>query len=98
MSLSPPYLMFLGDAADQLAAKTAAGVVHWRPAVLVSTAHVGGVPVVGPPGLLGLLARVPYGVGRRHARARSHPDHLLDAGLPMVVQVSGRNQELRPPA
>jgi uncharacterized NAD-dependent epimerase/dehydratase family protein len=26
-----PYLMFLGDAADQLAAKTAQGIVHWRP-------------------------------------------------------------------
>ncbi|MHC8508617.1 MAG: N-acetyltransferase DgcN [Rhodospirillales bacterium] len=26
-----PYLMFLGDAADQLAVKTAAGVAHWRP-------------------------------------------------------------------
>jgi len=26
-----PYLMFLGDAPDQLAAKTAAGVAHWRP-------------------------------------------------------------------
>ncbi len=25
-----PYLMFLGDAADPLAAKTAAGIVHWR--------------------------------------------------------------------
>jgi uncharacterized NAD-dependent epimerase/dehydratase family protein len=25
-----PYLMFLGDAADQLAAKTAHGIVHWR--------------------------------------------------------------------
>ena len=31
MSLRTPYLMFLGDAADQLAAKTAAGVAHWRP-------------------------------------------------------------------
>ena len=31
MVIQPPYLMFLGDAADQLAAKTAAGVVHWRP-------------------------------------------------------------------
>jgi len=31
MELRPPYLMFLGDAADQLAAKTAAGVAHWRP-------------------------------------------------------------------
>src|SRR5690625_218330 len=29
--LRNPYLMFLGDAPDQLAAKTAAGVAHWRP-------------------------------------------------------------------
>ena len=28
--IAHPYLMFLGDAADQLAAKTAAGIVHWR--------------------------------------------------------------------
>ncbi|MFQ5953863.1 MAG: N-acetyltransferase DgcN [Kiloniellales bacterium] len=31
MSIQQPYLLFLGDAADQLAAKTAAGVAHWRP-------------------------------------------------------------------
>ena len=31
MTIEHPYLMFLGDAADQLAAKTAAGVAHWRP-------------------------------------------------------------------
>jgi len=31
MSIHAPYLMFLGDAPDQLAAKTASGVVHWRP-------------------------------------------------------------------
>ena len=31
MKLIPPYLLFLGDAADQLAAKTAAGVAFWRP-------------------------------------------------------------------
>jgi len=30
MSLRRPYLLFVGDAADQLAAKTAAGVYHWR--------------------------------------------------------------------
>jgi uncharacterized NAD-dependent epimerase/dehydratase family protein len=29
--LRTPYLLFLGDAADALAAKTAAGVAHWRP-------------------------------------------------------------------
>ncbi len=30
MSIARPYLMFLGDAADQLAAKTAQGVKDWR--------------------------------------------------------------------
>lgn len=31
MMIEHPYLMFLGEAADQLAAKTAQGIVHWRP-------------------------------------------------------------------
>ncbi len=31
VNLRTPYLLFLGDAHDQLAAKTAAGVAHWRP-------------------------------------------------------------------
>ena len=31
MSIARPYLMFLGDATDQLAAKTAQGVKDWRP-------------------------------------------------------------------
>lgn len=30
MKIKHPYLMFLGDAPDQLAAKTASGIVHWR--------------------------------------------------------------------
>lgn len=30
MKIEHPYLMFLGDAADHLAAKTASGIVHWR--------------------------------------------------------------------
>lgn len=31
MQLQHPYLLFLGDAHDDLAAKTAAGVYQWRP-------------------------------------------------------------------
>lgn len=31
MQLRQPYLMFLGDVPDQLAAKTAQGIVDWRP-------------------------------------------------------------------
>jgi len=35
MAFRTPYLMFLGDAPDQLAAKTASGVVHWRPDICI---------------------------------------------------------------
>jgi uncharacterized NAD-dependent epimerase/dehydratase family protein len=31
MDIKPPYLMFLGDVPDQLAAKTAQGIADWRP-------------------------------------------------------------------
>jgi uncharacterized NAD-dependent epimerase/dehydratase family protein len=31
VTLATPYLLFLGDAHDQLAAKTAGGVAYWRP-------------------------------------------------------------------
>lgn len=31
MQIATPYLLFLGDVADQLAAKTAHGIVDWRP-------------------------------------------------------------------
>ncbi|MER2604283.1 MAG: N-acetyltransferase DgcN [Siculibacillus sp.] len=31
MEIARPYLLFLGDVADQLAAKTALGIVDWRP-------------------------------------------------------------------
>jgi uncharacterized NAD-dependent epimerase/dehydratase family protein len=31
MQITPPYLMFLGDVPDQLAAKTAQGIADWRP-------------------------------------------------------------------
>ncbi len=30
MELGRPYLLFLGDVKDQLAAKTALGIVDWR--------------------------------------------------------------------
>ena len=31
-AMEPPYLLFLGDVGDQLAAKTAHGILAWRPA------------------------------------------------------------------
>lgn len=37
-----PYLMFLGDVQDQLAAKTCAGIVHWRPEWCIGQFHLPG--------------------------------------------------------
>jgi len=42
MELRTPYLMFLGDAADQLAAKTAQGVVDWRPDICLGQLRLQG--------------------------------------------------------
>jgi len=42
MGLKTPYLMFLGDAPDQLAAKTASGVVHWRPDICIGQLKLAG--------------------------------------------------------
>ena len=42
MALQTPYLMFLGDAPDQLAAKTASGVVHWRSDICIGQLKLDG--------------------------------------------------------
>jgi uncharacterized NAD-dependent epimerase/dehydratase family protein len=42
MAIQHPYLLFLGDAPDQLAAKTAQGVAHWRPEWCVGQLRLGG--------------------------------------------------------
>jgi len=42
MSIAKPYLLFLGDAPDQLAAKTADGVAHWRPGECVGQLRLEG--------------------------------------------------------
>lgn len=42
MSFRTPYLMFLGDAADELAAKTAIGVRDWRPEWCVAQMRLDG--------------------------------------------------------
>ncbi len=42
MALRIPYLLFIGDAPDQLAAKTAAGVAFWRPEVCLGQLRLPG--------------------------------------------------------
>ena len=48
--MQPPYLLFLGDVQDQLAAKTAQGIVHWRPEWVVGQLKLEGCKAdVGVP-------------------------------------------------
>lgn len=42
MSLRTPYLLFIGDAHDQLAAKTAAGIAFWRPDIALGQLRLPG--------------------------------------------------------
>ena len=42
MDIAKPYLLFLGDVKDQLAAKTAQGVVDWRPDWCVGQTRLAG--------------------------------------------------------
>src|SRR5262245_17327425 len=42
VTLRTPYLLFIGDAPDQLAAKTADGVAFWRPEICVGQLRLPG--------------------------------------------------------
>ena len=42
MEIKQPYLLFLGDAADQLAAKTAQGIAQWRPEAALGQLRLAG--------------------------------------------------------
>ncbi len=46
--LQPPYLLFLGDADEDLRAKTAIGILHWRPAWCVGQVRLDGCAVTLP--------------------------------------------------
>jgi hypothetical protein len=54
MSLRQPYLLFLGDAPDRLAAKVAIGVQAWRP-----EACIGQLSMPGCVADLGLAEMIP---------------------------------------
>jgi uncharacterized NAD-dependent epimerase/dehydratase family protein len=42
VEIKPPYLLFLGDAADALAAKTSIGVAQWRPKLCIGQLRLDG--------------------------------------------------------
>src|SRR5690349_23897805 len=42
VTIRTPYLLFIGDAADQLAAKTADGIAFWRPEICLGQLRLPG--------------------------------------------------------
>ena len=83
--LKHPYLLFVGNAADQLAAKTALGILQWRRDWCLGQIAPAGLP--GDARSAGHDARRGGGAGRRNAdrrrrqRRRRHPRGLDgDAG------------------
>ena len=63
MTVEPPYLLFLGDARDALAAKTASGIATWRPEWCI-----GQVRLDGCNADIGLAEMTPAEAVRRGAR------------------------------
>ncbi len=63
MQIKHPYLLFLGEAADQLAAKTADGVARWRPEWCVGQLRLAGC--CADVGLADLDLATAYGAGAR---------------------------------
>ncbi|MEE2659506.1 MAG: N-acetyltransferase DgcN [Candidatus Latescibacterota bacterium] len=63
MKISHPYLLFLGDAADPLAAKTANGIARWRPEWCLGQLRLPGC--AADVGLPDLDLDTAYGAGAR---------------------------------
>ena len=45
MEISPPYLLFIGDAKDSLSIKIANSIVHWRPDLAIGESAMDGCEV-----------------------------------------------------
>ena len=105
MKIPTPYLMFLGDAPDQLAAKTAFGVAYWRPEQCVGQLRLDGCNAdVGRPdmtvqegaaaGAKTLLVGV-ANQGGTFNEAWSNTIHAaVDAGMNVASGLHGRLAEI----
>lgn len=105
MAIQPPYLMFLGDAPDQLAAKTASGVAHWRPDWCVGQLRLPdcqadlGLPDMtiaeaADAGVKTLIAGVANRGGRIGADWISIFEQALDAGMDIASGLHSKVSEL----
>ena len=86
MALRTPYLLFIGDAPDQLAAKTAAGVAFWRPDVCLGQLRLPGCKAdLGLPDMT-IAAAAKAGVKTVIVGTTNRGGVLGDGWEPLLVQ------------
>ena len=86
MALRTPYLLFIGDAPDQLAAKTAAGVAFWRPDVCLGQLRLRGCKAdLGLPDMT-IAAAAKAGVKTVIVGTTNRGGVLGDGWEPLLVQ------------
>jgi D-glutamate N-acetyltransferase len=94
MTIRRPYLMFLGNAPDQLAAKTAQGIVQWRPEWCVGQLRLAGCKAdLGLPEMT-LDQAVAAGVKTVIVGVANRGGVLSDDWVPLLADALGRGLDL----
>ena len=79
IELRPPYLLFLGDVADHIDAKTALGIAFWRPELCIGQCRLGSPVDTGMPDMTPSEAA---SAGRDPGRGKRLPDGGPIMGIP----------------
>jgi uncharacterized NAD-dependent epimerase/dehydratase family protein len=86
MRVPEPYLLFLGDATDPIAAKTARGIAQWRPEKCVGQLRLPGATVsVGLPDL-SIEGAVVAGAKTLIIGIANHGGYVAEAWIPTMLQ------------
>jgi len=94
VALRTPYLLFIGDAPDQLAAKTAAGVAFWRPDVCLGQLRLPGCKAdLGLPDMT-IAAAAKAGVKTVIVGTTNRGGVLGDGWEPLLVQALELDMDL----
>jgi uncharacterized NAD-dependent epimerase/dehydratase family protein len=94
VKLQTPYLLFIGDAHDQLAAKTAAGIAYWRPEWCLGQLRLPGCKAdLGLPDL-SVAAAADKGVKTLVVGVANRGGVISGAWIPTLVEALERGMDL----
>jgi uncharacterized NAD-dependent epimerase/dehydratase family protein len=94
MIIRRPYLMFLGNAPDQLAAKTAQGIVQWRPEWCAGQLRLTGCAADLGLGDMSLDQAAAAGVKTVIVGVANRGGVLADDWVPLLADALGRGMDL----